>query len=88
MLFAPTGLEDDPPAVNLNCESELAELWRGRYAAVTPGYHMNKRHPITVRLDGSISDSTLRECIDLSYELVVGGLSRAEREALDRPGRT
>jgi len=49
------------------------------YAAVRPGYHQNKRHWNTVDVDGTIEDAEIREMIDHSYELVVGGLSRNQR---------
>ncbi len=34
-----------------------------------PGYHMNKEHWITILLDGSVPDETLRSLIDLSYQM-------------------
>ena len=42
-LFALCGLNNDPLSVNLKCETELSELLRQKYEAITPGYHMNKR---------------------------------------------
>ena len=81
-LFALCGVSNDPLAVNLKCEPELAELLRGKYDAVTPGYHMNKRHWNTVALDGSVPKEEVLELIDLSYSLVVKGLKKSERERL------
>ena len=72
--------EADPLTVNLKCEPGLAELLRARHDAVKPGYHMNKRHWNTLTLDGSLPDALVRELIDRSYELVVAGLPKAERE--------
>lgn len=83
-LFALCGVDDDPLAVNLKCEPELAELLRQKYDAVTPGYHMNKRHWNTVILDGSVPEAEVLALIDLSYTLVVKGLKKAERERLAR----
>ena len=74
--------EADPLTVNLKCEPGLAELLRTEYDAVTPGYHMNKRHWNTVRLDGSLPEALVQELIDRSYDLVVAGLTKAERERL------
>ena len=34
-------------------QAGLAADLRGRYTAITPGYHLNKRHWNTVALDGS-----------------------------------
>ena len=72
----------DPLSVNLKCEPELAELLRGKYDAVTPGYHMNKRHWNTIVLDGSVPSSEVAELLDLSYTLVVKGLRASERAKL------
>ena len=41
-MFALTGLEGDPPYVNLKCDPDRAIELRGHYEAVQPGYHMNK----------------------------------------------
>jgi predicted DNA-binding protein (MmcQ/YjbR family) len=50
--------------------------------AITPGYHMNKKHWNTVRVDGSVSESLFLELVDHSYELVWNSLTRAERTKL------
>ena len=71
-----------PLTVNLNCEPGLAELLRAQYSAVTPGYHMNKRHWNTLTLDGSLPEALVEELIDRSYDLVVAGLPKVERERL------
>ncbi len=52
--------------------------------AVQPGYHMNKSHWNTVIIDGSVPQKELKEMIDHSYELVVSGLKKSEREALNK----
>jgi predicted DNA-binding protein (MmcQ/YjbR family) len=83
-MFALVSLEASPGTVNLKCDPDLALELRARYAAVRPGYHQNKRHWNTVDLDGSVDDDELREMIDHSYELVVDGLPRAERDRLAR----
>ncbi len=81
-LFALTGLDALPLTVNLKCDPERALELRARYEAVQPGYHMNKKHWNTVLLDGSIPHDEVREMIDHSYDLVVRGLKKAEREEL------
>src|ERR1700743_559396 len=56
---------------NVKCDPEKAIEWREQYAAVQPGYHMNKKMWNTVIVDGSLSNKILREMIDDSYQLVV-----------------
>ena len=84
-LFLLTNLESYPSAINLKCKPELALELRERYPdVVRPGYHMNKKHWNTVVLDGTVPTEEIRQWIDLSYELVVKGLKKADREALKR----
>jgi predicted DNA-binding protein (MmcQ/YjbR family) len=40
---------------------------------------MNKIHWVTVVIDGSVSDSLLKQWIDASYQLIVSGFSRKEK---------
>jgi predicted DNA-binding protein (MmcQ/YjbR family) len=74
-IFAILG--DD--SVSLKCEPHLALALRETYAAVSPGYHLNKRHWNTVILDGSVPDDELREWIEDSYGLTAASLSRARQ---------
>lgn len=78
-MFALIILDEDPMRMNLKCDPLKAEFLREAFPSITPGYHMNKRHWNTVRLDGSLPDDLLRAMIDDSYELVVRGLPRSRR---------
>ena len=82
-IFALVSLGSPPGSASLKCDPGLAVGLRGQYAAITPGYHLNKRHWNTVTLDGSVPDEELLELIDHSYELVVARLTRAERQGLE-----
>ena len=57
------------------------------HRAVTPGYHLNKRHWNTIVLDGSVPDTMVRDMIEDSYDLIVAALPRATRDALGWTGR-
>lgn len=83
-MFALAGLEDVPPSVNLKCAPERCIELREEYEAVLPGYHMNKRHWNTIRLDGSVPSHVMVKMIEHSYRLVVAGLRRGERTELER----
>ena len=69
-IFAVVGLERIPPQITLKCDPEYGELLRAEHAAIAPGYHMNKRHWITVTLDGSLAPTTIVELIEDSFDLV------------------
>lgn len=82
-MFALAAPDAVPPSINLKCDPERAVELRDTYPAITPGYHMNKRHWNTLTLDGSLPPELVAECIDHSFELVVSSLPRAAR----LPGR-
>jgi predicted DNA-binding protein (MmcQ/YjbR family) len=81
-IFALSRLQESPLRVSLKCEPGLAEQLRDAYAAVIPGYHLNKRHWNTVMIDGSLTDEMLEDMVEDSYDLVVSGLSRARQRSL------
>lgn len=83
-MFATLAYEALPARMNLKCEPERAPELRERYPAVEPGYHMNKKHWNTVVLDGSIPEAEIIEMIATSYRLVVAGLTKRQRAALER----
>ena len=81
-MFALIPLERIPFQINLKCDPELAVEFRERYEAVQPGYHMNKNNWNTILIDGSLRKDLILEWIDLSYNLVVSGLKKSEKEKL------
>jgi predicted DNA-binding protein (MmcQ/YjbR family) len=84
-IFALSALERTPLEVSLKCEPDLAVALRDSYAAIRPGYHLNKRHWNTVTLDGTLPDQLVRDLIEDSYDLVVSALSKRQREQLGWP---
>ncbi|EME50472.1 MmcQ/YjbR family DNA-binding protein [Amycolatopsis decaplanina] len=82
-MFALSPLKAKPLRVSLKCEPDLAVRLRAEHPAIAPGYHLNKRHWNTVRLDGSLTDDFVREMIEDSYDLVVAGLPKREQEKLN-----
>jgi predicted DNA-binding protein (MmcQ/YjbR family) len=81
-MFALSRLTADPLKLSLKCDPLLAERLRGAHPAITPGYHLNKRHWNTVTIDDSIPDQMLKDTIEDSYDLVVSQLPAARRRAL------
>ena len=84
-MFAISELGGSPLKVSLKCEPELAEQLRGSYPdAVTPGYHLNKRHWNTVLCAGrgAVSASMVRDMVEDSYDLVVAAMPARVRERL------
>jgi predicted DNA-binding protein (MmcQ/YjbR family) len=88
-MFALSQLGAESLRVSVKCEPELAVALREAYAAVIPGYHLNKRHWNTVIIDGSMADDTVRDMVEDSYDLIVSKLpakTRAKLHAPSRPG--
>lgn len=83
-MFLLISLDEVPVSFNAKCEPNKSIHLREEYPQIRPGYHMNKQHWNTVRADFGLSPALIRELIDLSYALVVDGLSKKQREALQQ----
>ncbi len=81
-MFALSQLGAESLRVSVKCEPELAIQLRDTYAAIRPGYHLNKRHWNTVTLDGSLPDKLVRDLVEDSYDLVVSALPKRTRTQL------
>ncbi|MGZ8536680.1 MAG: MmcQ/YjbR family DNA-binding protein [Flavisolibacter sp.] len=79
-MFLLTGLDDAQLSFNVKCDPEKAVELREQYACVSPGYHMNKQHWNTIKVDGSLSARQLKEWIDHSYDLVKESLPKKLRD--------
>lgn len=82
-IFALTDIESSELWLNLKCDPFLSLELRSRYSQITPGFYMNKKHWNTVHVDGEIPDEEVFRLIDHSYELVLRGLKRSERETIE-----
>jgi predicted DNA-binding protein (MmcQ/YjbR family) len=84
-MFALSQLDGEPLTVSAKCEPELAVELRRTYDAITPGYHLNKRHWNTIALDGTLPDQFVRDLVEDSYDLVVSGLPKRTQTELGWP---
>ena len=53
-MFALISEDSKPLRINLKCDPEDALALRKQYTAITPGYHMNKKHWNTLEMNGSL----------------------------------
>ncbi len=53
--------------INLKIDDPVLHDMIVHEKGIMPSYHMNKRHWITVLLDGTVADSQVEELIDISY---------------------
>lgn len=75
-MFALIRLNSNPLQINLKCEPFMADCLRVDYEAITPGYHMNKKHWNTITIDGTLSEEFIINLIDISYSLVFNSLTK------------
>ena len=69
-IFAIAPLEDEPLKVSVKCDPELGEQLRAAHESIVPGYHLNKRHWLTVTLGEDAPDELVAQLIEDSYDLV------------------
>jgi len=75
--------EKHPLRLNVKCDPIYALELRSIYEGVSGGYYMNKKHWNTLLIeDSDIDDETIKELIDLSYDLVYKSLTKKKRETL------
>lgn len=68
--------------INVKTEPQWGDFWRGAYKAVIPAYHQNKRHWITIVLDGTVPEEDIRKMISESYALVTDNPTKRIYEAV------
>ena len=66
--------------VNLKADPQKSLLNQQIYRSIEPGYHMNKKHWITVVPGEDISEDLLAELIDDSWNLVVDKLPKKDQK--------
>ena len=73
------GLSEDGTVeiMNVKCDPEMTSMIIQTYGFL-PGYHMNKRHWITILLDGTVGESKILDFLDMSYDLIDGGFKLKE----------
>ena len=68
--------------VNLKCAPERAVDLREQYNGILPGYHMNKTHWNTVRVNEDVADELIYSLVDESYDQVVNSFTKKRRNEL------
>ncbi|MCU7693956.1 MmcQ/YjbR family DNA-binding protein [Haoranjiania flava] len=71
-IFLLLSLDSEELRFNVKCDPEEAIELREKYAAILPGWHMNKKHWNTVIVNGELPGALLKQQISNSYRLVRG----------------
>lgn len=69
-------------AVNLKVDPEHGDALKEQYPQITGAYHMNKKHWITVELEG-LPHPFVKQLIRDSYELVRKGLTKKLQKEIE-----
>ncbi|MGW0424562.1 MmcQ/YjbR family DNA-binding protein [Streptomyces sp. NPDC003015] len=67
------------PVVILKSDPGEAKALREENGDITPGYHMNKKHWITLEGGEGIDEALLKELVTESYRLVVAQLPKSQQ---------
>lgn len=68
--------------INLKCDPQYAEMLRDHYDSIRTGYHMNKRHWISIYSGEQITRDLIDDLVKNSYALVTQNLTKAQKNIL------
>lgn len=74
--------QDQPYYITLKLEPLQGDFLRQQYDDIIPGYYMNKVHWNSVKADGEVPDDLLKDMLDQSYKLVLGGFSKKKQKEI------
>lgn len=74
--------QNEPYYITLKLEPSEGDFLRSQYEDIIPGYYMNKIHWNSVKPDGQVPDELLKDMLDKSYQLVLGGFSKKKQQEL------
>jgi len=75
-MFLLMALNKDPLSISVKTSPERSVLLREEYPEITPGYHLNKKHWNSLKINGNVPSSLIFSLIDESYRLVVNSLPK------------
>ncbi|CAM4428648.1 hypothetical protein F901_00271 [Acinetobacter dispersus] len=68
--------------VTVKCKPEKSLEYQELYSSISAGYHMNKKHWISIASSSEITADLLEDLIKDSYDLVVKKLSVKDRKKI------
>ena len=79
-VFMLTSTAHGRPMVTLKSDPQKSLLNQQIYRSIEPGYHMNKKHWISVYAGDDISEALLNDLINDSRNLVIDTLSSKDQQ--------
>lgn len=86
-MFALIGWKEGVMSINLKCDPDEGAALRDIFSAIKPGYHMDKRHWITIYFDAKSDASSppegeVKRLIDNSFRLVVSKMTKKDQKSI------
>lgn len=74
--------ENEPCYITVKLEPSEGDFLRQQYEDIIPGYYMNKTHWNSIIVGGEVPDDLLKDLLDKSYQLVLGGFSKKKQREI------
>lgn len=78
-MFLLTGELDQQKFINVKIKPEQADELKELYPSITSGYHMNKKHWISIFEGQNIDADFIEDMVKSSYALVVSKLNKTQK---------
>lgn len=85
-IFMMTAIARGRPLVSVKADPQKALLNRQIYPSIEPGWHLNKKHWISVYAGDDISEGLVEDLILDAWHLVVGSLPKKARQRIRPEG--
>ena len=82
-IFMMTMIYQGEKIITVKCSPQDAEMLRDIYPSIRPGYHMNKKHWITIYPGKEITMELVKDLVIASYELVISKLPKHQKIGLE-----
>ncbi len=83
-MFALVSQMVDIPRITLKCNPVDGIVLTSQFEFIVPGYHMNKKHWITISLKGDVPTEMITDLASKSYDLIVSNLTKADKKKLEQ----
>ena len=80
------GENNQPYYITMKLEPTEGSFLRQQYDDIIPGYYMNKQHWNSINPNGEVEDDLLKDLLDKSYNLVLGGFSKNKQKEILESG--
>lgn len=81
-MFAIMATREGRDYVTVKIKPEDGEVLTSQFSDITPGYHTNKRHWISIYYPGDAEEGLIQDLCERSYALVVSKLPKSQRLSL------